>query len=121
MMFSLFSVLVAIALVDFVHCVVVSEEIFNVLFVVVDFVAYAGVGQGPVGTERLEGAGTDVQDLHDVLTVEKIAYKIGWRELLGFHFLASFLFCPKSCMASSTSTTILRPFWVTAGARMVSL
>ena len=60
----------------------VSEEVFNVLFVVVDFVAYEGVGQGSVGTEGLEGAGTDVQDLHDVLTVKKIAYKIGWRELL---------------------------------------
>lgn len=109
-MFSLFSVLVAIALVDFVHCVVVSEEFFNVLFVVVDFVAYAGVGQGSVGAEGLEGAGTDVQELHDVLTVEKIAYKVGWRELLGFHFLPSFLFWPKSCIAWSTSTTILRPF-----------
>ena len=42
MMFSLFSVLVAIALVDFVHCVIISKEIFNVLFVVVDLVANSG-------------------------------------------------------------------------------
>ena len=42
MMFSLFSVLVAIALVDFVHCVIISKEIFNVLFVVVDLIPNSG-------------------------------------------------------------------------------
>ena len=80
MMFSLFSVLIAIALVDFVHCIVVSKEIFNVLFVVVDFVPNSGEWKSSVAPECLECSGTDMQQLHYVLTVQQVVYKVlGWQ------------------------------------------
>ena len=138
--------------------------------------AYLDVGYGAVGPQGLEGAGADVEFLHDVLAVEEVVEDVFRREaagtgagsggclrwrgedgsvvgepfadegtggdgadefvgvfggefcdegvaagcVLGVH-CASLPFCLKSCRACSTSTTILRPFWMTASLMMVSL
>ena len=153
----------------------------DVAAVVVDLVAYLDVGDGAVGAEGLEGAGADMELLHDVLAVEEVVEDVlrgeaagargrsggsvlrgccgrrgqdgsvvgkpladegaggdGADELVGVFgcelgdegaaaggavlvHRASLPFWLKSCRASSTSTTILRPFCMTASLMMVSL
>ena len=62
----------AIALMEFEHDVVVPEYTLYVLSEVVELVAYTGIGDGAVGSEGLEGAGADVESLHDFLAVNPV-------------------------------------------------
>ena len=54
------------------HGVVVGEDFADVLPAVVEFVVYAGGEEGAVGAECLQGAGREVEDLHDVLSVDPV-------------------------------------------------
>ena len=45
--------------------------------------AYLDVGDGAVGAEGLEGAGADVELLHDVLAVEEVVEDVLWGEAAG--------------------------------------
>ncbi len=67
---SLFGIL-SIALVQMIHYVVVLQESFDVPAEVVDLAADSCERQRPVGAERLEGAGADVEFEHHVLPVEQ--------------------------------------------------
>ena len=62
----------------FGHYVVVAEDVFDVLAAVVDFPSESCVWDGSVAAEGLECAGTDVQELHDVLAVEEFLEVDGW-------------------------------------------
>lgn len=74
----------AIALFYLEHDVAGAEYSVDVAAVVVDLVAYLDVGDGAVGAEGLEGAGADVEFLHDILAVEEIVYDVLFHKFVTF-------------------------------------